>query len=237
MPPRVVEASGFTHRALAASGGRDTQPATGRQARPFVKRCRPAPCPLNGPPPQAEFWRQRSQRPGAPKARRGAAAPASGVVYGNDIDGSAFSDRRGDPLASSAWNLQVGAGGALGVRSCGHRWACLPWGRAHLCRSCSRAAIRRPTRRHSCPAPPPYLQTLPTAPGSCLGLLRGLVVPGVSSPLLYMGMLGAAFCWHTEDHYRAAGRGGRGGGGASGRWGRLTPGHKGPVPGLRAEHG
>lgn len=46
------------------------------------------------------------------------------------------------------------------------------------------------------------MQALPSAPGSLFQLLPGVEVPGVTSPMLYIGMLGAAFCFHVEDHYR-----------------------------------
>jgi hypothetical protein len=29
------------------------------------------------------------------------------IVYGNDVDGSAFSEHAADPLGSSKWNLKV----------------------------------------------------------------------------------------------------------------------------------
>lgn len=72
------------------------------------------------------------------------------------------------------------------------------------------SAARRahaPTPPH--PTPLPAAQALPRAPGSTLGLLPGLAVPGVTTPMLYIGMLGATFCFHVEDHWRecAAGRG------------------------------
>ena len=41
---------------------------------------------------------------------------------------------------------------------------------------------------------------LPTGPGSTLKLLE-TPVPGVSTPMLYIGMIGATFAWHVEDHY------------------------------------
>ncbi len=48
--------------------------------------------------------------------------------------------------------------------------------------------------------PPPLLpQALPHAPGSTLRLLSGQI-PGVSTPMLYIGMLFATFAWHIEDH-------------------------------------
>lgn len=37
-------------------------------------------------------------------------------------------------------------------------------------------------------------------PQSTLRLLKG-DAPGVSSPMLYIGMLFATFAWHVEDHY------------------------------------
>ena len=44
------------------------------------------------------------------------------------------------------------------------------------------------------------LQVLPHMAQSTLRLLRG-DAPGVSSPMLYIGMLFATFAWHVEDHY------------------------------------
>lgn len=89
---------------------------------------------------EAEYWRQREQ------------ADTNGKVdwvdYGNDVEGSMFSDLETDPLGSSKWNLQV-----LGKDQ-----------------------------------------------GSALRLLSK-EVPGVSDPMLYIGMLYATFAWHVEDHY------------------------------------
>ena len=45
-----------------------------------------------------------------------------------------------------------------------------------------------------------WLQVLPHVAQSTLRLLRG-DAPGVSSPMLYIGMLFATFAWHVEDHY------------------------------------
>ena len=44
------------------------------------------------------------------------------------------------------------------------------------------------------------LQVLPTVSDS---ILRQLTedIPGVTSPMLYMGMLFATFAWHVEDQY------------------------------------
>jgi hypothetical protein len=54
------------------------------------------------------------QRGAASPAAAAAAAAAAGVpgagdwiVYGNDVDGSAFSEQAADPLGSSKWNLKV----------------------------------------------------------------------------------------------------------------------------------
>ena len=44
------------------------------------------------------------------------------------------------------------------------------------------------------------LQVLPKVPGSTLQLLD-TDVPGVSTPMLYIGMVSATFAWHVEDHY------------------------------------
>lgn len=46
----------------------------------------------------------------------------------------------------------------------------------------------------------PILQVLPTLSDS---ILRQLPedIPGVTSPMLYMGMLFATFAWHVEDQY------------------------------------
>ena len=43
-------------------------------------------------------------------------------------------------------------------------------------------------------------QVLPKVPGSTLQLLDS-DVPGVSTPMLYIGMVSATFAWHVEDHY------------------------------------
>ena len=45
-----------------------------------------------------------------------------------------------------------------------------------------------------------WLQVLPHEAQSPLRLLKG-DAPGVSSPMLYIGMLFATFAWHVEDHY------------------------------------
>ena len=96
-----------------------------------------------------------------PRRRRGggAAAAAGGnsggplapPLYGNDVEGTAFSARPGDALAASGWNLAA----------------------------------------------------LAFARGSPLRLLPAAAraVPGVTSPMLYVGQFGAAFCFHTEDHW------------------------------------
>lgn len=47
---------------------------------------------------------------------------------------------------------------------------------------------------HSC------TQRLPKDRGSTLRLLD-FSVPGVTEPMLYIGMMFATFAWHTEDHY------------------------------------
>ena len=44
------------------------------------------------------------------------------------------------------------------------------------------------------------MQVLPRVPGSTLQLLEG-EIPGVSTPMLYVGMIYATFAWHVEDHY------------------------------------
>ncbi len=41
---------------------------------------------------------------------------------------------------------------------------------------------------------------LPKCPASVLRLLEA-DIPGVTSPMLYIGMLFATFCWHVEDNY------------------------------------
>ena len=41
---------------------------------------------------------------------------------------------------------------------------------------------------------------LPKSPASVLRLLDA-DIPGVTSPMLYIGMLFATFCWHVEDNY------------------------------------
>ena len=43
-------------------------------------------------------------------------------------------------------------------------------------------------------------QVLPKCPASVLRLLEA-DIPGVTSPMLYIGMLFATFCWHVEDNY------------------------------------
>ena len=44
------------------------------------------------------------------------------------------------------------------------------------------------------------LQVLPKVPGSTLQLLDNDIA-GVSTPMLYIGMISATFAWHVEDHY------------------------------------
>ena len=44
------------------------------------------------------------------------------------------------------------------------------------------------------------LQVLPKLPKSTLRLLDHSI-PGVTEPMLYIGMLFATFAWHIEDHY------------------------------------
>ncbi|WOH02007.1 hypothetical protein DCAR_0521394 [Daucus carota subsp. sativus] len=44
------------------------------------------------------------------------------------------------------------------------------------------------------------LKTLPHLPRSTLRLLKH-EIPGVSEPMLYIGMLFSMFAWHVEDHY------------------------------------
>ena len=44
------------------------------------------------------------------------------------------------------------------------------------------------------------LQVLPRTSDSTLRLL-GIDIPGVTSPMLYVGMLFATFAWHVEDQY------------------------------------
>lgn len=43
------------------------------------------------------------------------------------------------------------------------------------------------------------LATLPTLPGSLLSAIYG-TIPGVTVPMMYMGMLFSTFAWHVEDH-------------------------------------
>ena len=45
-----------------------------------------------------------------------------------------------------------------------------------------------------------HAQVLPKSPASVLRLLDA-DIPGVTSPMLYIGMLFATFCWHVEDNY------------------------------------
>lgn len=47
----------------------------------------------------------------------------------------------------------------------------------------------------------PYLQVLPRQHGSLLSHLAATDLPGISSPMLYIGSLFSSFAWHTEDHY------------------------------------
>jgi JmjC domain, hydroxylase len=136
---------------------------------------------------QAEYWRSRTERDGA------------FVEYGNDVEGSAFSVR--DPLGSTRWNLQVGGcdqyrGWLQGCCSDGQRTSTHREQHAHA--ACmhagvvSSAAAARPCRWS--------VQTLPRDGESVLRVLD-MDIPGVTSPMLYLGMLFATFAWHVEDHY------------------------------------
>lgn len=44
------------------------------------------------------------------------------------------------------------------------------------------------------------LNVLPQGAGSVLSTVRWSI-PGVTSPMMYVGMLFSSFCWHTEDNY------------------------------------
>ncbi|KAK9272983.1 hypothetical protein L1049_003363 [Liquidambar formosana] len=44
------------------------------------------------------------------------------------------------------------------------------------------------------------LKTLPRLPKSTLRLVEA-VIPGITDPMLYIGMLFSMFAWHVEDHY------------------------------------
>ncbi|KAI5067853.1 hypothetical protein GOP47_0016198 [Adiantum capillus-veneris] len=70
------------------------------------------------------------------------------VEYATDVDGSAFSTSKTDPLGQSKWNLK---------------------------------GISR-------------------LPDSTLRLLEE-AIPGVTEPMLYIGMLFSMFAWHVEDHF------------------------------------
>ncbi len=52
----------------------------------------------------------------------------------------------------------------------------------------------------SCPSLPWRPQVLPEQPALLLPYLQ-YHIPGVTSPMLYIGMLHATFAWHIEDHY------------------------------------
>ncbi len=110
------------------------------------------------------------------------------IVYGNDVEGSAFSTAPHDPLGASPWNLQVGFHApslcmfASTQRSHPHVELPLHGWPPPCCTLApvgalwTRAAARtlRPFRRPQC---------LSKAPGSLLRSLEG-AIPGVTEPML-----------------------------------------------------
>lgn len=135
---------------------------------------------------QAEYWRSRTERDGA------------FVEYGNDVEGSAFSIR--DPLGSTRWNLQVGCDSkAAGSRA------------AAMLIKTQAYTVSSACMQHACTLLLMFdggcnafcrwsVQTLPRDGESVLRVLD-MDIPGVTSPMLYLGMLFATFAWHVEDHY------------------------------------
>lgn len=67
-----------------------------------------------------------------------------------------------------------------------------------LLHACLRA-LRLRLRLHTHNTRAACRQVLPRLPGSLLRHLRG-DIPGVTSPMLYVGSLFASFAWHVEDH-------------------------------------
>lgn len=120
---------------------------------------------------EALYWAERASSTG----------PSTYVEYGNDLDGSAF--HPDDPLGATDWNLNVS--------SC----------QLYLLKvSFTALTLVHVLYKYAHNSQLSFLQTLPSLETSALRWIKN-DVPGVSSPMLYIGMLYATFAWHVEDHF------------------------------------
>ncbi|MBA0621489.1 hypothetical protein Godav_007104 [Gossypium davidsonii] len=101
------------------------------------------------------------------------------VEYACDVEGSAFSSSPSDPLGSSKWNLEV-------LISEGPTELIPLYSIPKLPRSVISGKV--------------VIYRLSRLPKSTLRLLE-TAIPGVTDPMLYIGMLFSMFAWHVEDHY------------------------------------
>ncbi|KAL6550515.1 Lysine-specific demethylase jmj13 [Orobanche minor] len=116
------------------------------------------------------------------------------VEYACDVDGSAFSSSPDDPLGKSRWNLKM----VMKV----------PCELSHGIRVFTET-VSLPQKvgawsAYILPSPDPAFSRiywkLSRLPKSILRLLE-TSIPGVTEPMLYIGMLFSMFAWHVEDHY------------------------------------
>ncbi|PPS09825.1 hypothetical protein GOBAR_AA10824 [Gossypium barbadense] len=108
------------------------------------------------------------------------------VEYACDVEGSAFSSSPSDPLGTSKWNLKLS--NSIDMLDLVNLDWCLLRG----------GSIEGSTRSDT--FNPKIVKNLSRLPKSTLRLLE-TAIPGVSDPMLYIGMLFSMFAWHVEDHY------------------------------------